>query len=230
MGEQMLISQFYCYVRKILNYRNPNGKARAYQVGWPNFEANSSTSRHVLRIGPYEKLNETEIITTIVQEDRSERCAFWNELFPKLSEFKDKKCENDLNNLEASSNPEEFLPIKPRIKEELPKIKTKVNKPKIASKIRENAKYPKKPVASLPSVINSLKKLSPLHTDDPGFKIKKINKNKFINDMGTKVMFRMNVQHDQDQDNWDFYQSTESGDDPVVIFDDSKSTIPATPK
>ena len=38
----------------------------------------------VFILGPYEKLKNTEIITTIIQEDRAENCAFWNYLFPKL--------------------------------------------------------------------------------------------------------------------------------------------------
>ena len=37
--------------------------------------------------------------------------------------------------------------------------------------------------------------------------------------MGTQVSFRMNVKHHNNED-WNFYQSTEAGDDPVVVHND----------
>ena len=38
-----------------------------------------------------------------------------------------------------------------------------------------------------------------------------------MNDVGTQVSFRMNVKHHNNED-WNFYQSTEAGDDPVVVI------------
>ena len=123
--------------------------------------------------------------------------------------------------------------MRQEIKDDLKEIQQKYSKT-TKPKIRTNNKYetstfkyePKDNILTeetLPPTLNSLKNISPLHSDTPTFKMKKL-KNQFINDIGTKVSFRMNVKHQSDQENWNFYQSTEAGDDPVVIFEETSAS------
>ena len=97
--------------------RNPNGASRAHQVGWPKYDAKSTSSKHILRIGPYKMLDNTEIITSIIHEDRAEKCAFWNDLFPKLKALQkksiDDKCPpfSTTAKNEAGENDTNFLPV-----------------------------------------------------------------------------------------------------------------------
>lgn len=259
-------------------------------MGWPKYEASSDNRRHILRIGPYKKHKNTEIITSIIHEDRAEKCAFWNQLFPKLLKATDLECQNKHQLFEENIK---YLPVQGRdaqlenesrnaplrspmqdsslsssiaklkdvsrndplisserdtspdieklkhnqmrqeIKDDLKEIQQKYSKT-TKPKIRTNNKYetstfkygPKDNILAeetLPPTLNSLKNISPLHSDTPTFKMKKL-KNQFINDIGTKVSFRMNVKHQSDQENWNFYQSTEAGDDPVVIFEETSAS------
>ena len=104
---------------KFSKHRNPNGASRAHHVGWPKYDAKSTSSKHILRIGPYKMLDNTEIITSIIHEDRAEKCAFWNNLFPKLKALQKKsinhKCpapySNTPNDAEVGENDTNFLPV-----------------------------------------------------------------------------------------------------------------------
>ena len=103
---------------KFSKHRNPNGASRAHHVGWPKYDAKSTSSKHILRIGPYKMLDNTQIITSIIHEDRAEKCAFWNDLFPKLKAMQKKsindKCPNIPNTDDAvalSENDTNFLPV-----------------------------------------------------------------------------------------------------------------------
>ena len=80
-------------------------------MGWPKYEASSDNRRHILRIGPYKKHKNTEIITSIIHEDRAEKCAFWNQLFPKLLKATDLECQNKHQLFEENIK---YLPVQGR--------------------------------------------------------------------------------------------------------------------
>ena len=79
-------------------------------------------------------LDNTQIITSIIHEDRAEKCAFWNDLFPKLKAMQKKsindKCPNTDDAVALSENDTNFLPVfypkklRKNSKEDLTKLST----------------------------------------------------------------------------------------------------------